>query len=189
MAEPVRASALEGLAAEDRPRAEDAGLRMRALEGAAKSTLRGGEAIGRAAAQAAGLPFAGAMTQATFADGRAMLRLGPDEWLLTGIDAGKVAAALEGHHALVEIGERLPAIDIEGPAVRDVLAGACPLDSARVVPGFASRTLMGKAPIVLECRADDRMIFHVNRSFLDYLWLLLLELARDAGVDTGHTDA
>ena len=58
-----------------------------------------------------------------------------------------------------------------------------------MVPGFASRTLMGKAPIVLECRADDRMIFHVNRSFLDYLWLLLLELARDAGVDTGHTDA
>ena len=183
MADPRRTSALSGLTAEDHPRAENAGIRVRAIEELSKITLRGSEAVARKVAEVSGSGFAEAINSASRAGDVRMSRLGPDEWLLIGLSPADLEGALKGmHHALVDISERLLAIELEGPAAREVLAGACPMDLFTVEPGFASRTVMGKAEIVLECLGHDHFLLHTNRSFLEYLWLLVLEIGREHGV-------
>ena len=185
MADPRRTSALAGLLPGDRPDDAHPGITLRAVEGDIKLTLRGSPEVAQAVATMLGLPVADTMLAGTGDGSRRMLRLGPDEWLLALPSMPDLSSAVEGrHHALVDISERLPAVELSGPASRDVLAGGCPLDlhGEKVAPGFASRTIMGKADIVLECREDGSFVLHTNRSFLEYLWLLLVELGREFGV-------
>ncbi|MEZ5825392.1 MAG: sarcosine oxidase subunit gamma family protein [Geminicoccaceae bacterium] len=185
MASPRRTSALAGLLEGDRPKDEMAGITLRADEESIKFSLRGSMSV--AEKMAARIDIEPAVTMLTFTgdENRRMARLGPDEWLVTSSAPVDPDNALDGeHHAAVDISERLLAIRLSGPAAREVLAGGCPMDmhEGKVHPGFASRTVMGKADIVLECLDADSFILHTNRSFLEYLWLLLVELGREHGV-------
>jgi sarcosine oxidase subunit gamma len=116
-------------------------------------------------------------------------RLGPNEWLLIGPDgdadliAGGVEAALDGRfHALVDIGHRNVGIQVSGPRAADVLNSGCPLDlvEAAFPTGMATRTLLGKAEIVL-MRLDDAPTYQVEcwRSFSAYVHDYLSEAARE----------
>ena len=86
------------------------------------------------------------------------MRLGPDEWLLSGPlseaaqIAGDVEAALRGlHHALVDVGHARVALSVSGPRAADAINSGCALDlsPAAFPAGTATRTLLGKAEIVL----------------------------------------
>ncbi|MCB1882664.1 MAG: sarcosine oxidase subunit gamma [Geminicoccaceae bacterium] len=187
MAEPVFRSAL---ADAPRPQAANAGLRLSDRSGLAVLDLRGGDPVARSAGGAFGHGLPTDMNRMTGEGASLALKLGPDEWLLLGGEGEGPAmlAGLDGAfgdepHALVDLSMRFAAIEVEGPARRDVLAAACPVDlhPERAAAGFATRTVFGKADVVLAFKANSILIL-VNRSFAPYVWGLLVEAGREFGV-------
>jgi sarcosine oxidase, subunit gamma len=126
-------------------------------------------------------------------DGRSAARLGPDEWLL--IDAAAESAQIEeairdalhgSFFSLVDIGYRNLAIEIAGPRARDVINAGCPLDlhDRAFPPGSATRSLFGKAEIILmRPRGDHAYRMECWRSFAPYVGGLLIEAAREFEAD------
>lgn len=121
---------------------------------------------------------------------RTVARLGPDEWLLTGPEAdteamaAEIGAALAGRfHALIDVSHRNVALEVSGPGAADILNSGCPLDlhPSAFPPGSGTRTLLGKAEIVL-LRPGEAPVFRVEcwRSFATYVHGFLTEAARDA---------
>lgn len=118
-------------------------------------------------------------------DGIACLWLGPDEWLVLGDEGtdieGKINA-VTGLFSAVSVSHRNTGISISGANAVNALNGGCPRDlSLEAFPiGTCSRTILGKAEIVLWRKSQDT--FHVEcwRSFSDYVWKFLAEAARNA---------
>ena len=102
---------------------------------------------------------------------RHALWLGPDEWLLIA-PAGELdgAAALAGGCA-VDVSHRQAALVLQGPLVTDTLASGCPLDlHPKAFPvGMCTRTVFGKAEIVLWRREAELFHIEVWRSFAAYV--------------------
>jgi sarcosine oxidase, subunit gamma len=153
-----------------------------------KLMLRADVATAEAAGAALGLSLPPPINCAARGDNVRALRLGPDEHLLVmardvlpGVAERLAQALAERHRAVVDLSARLFAVEIAGPAVRDVLAAGCPLDLHPSVfgPDRASRTLFGKTEIILDCLADDRFRLLANRSFMPYVRLLLAEASRE----------
>ena len=123
--------------------------------------------------------------RANQAGGRAALWLGPDEWLMIARDGDldailrALAAEPMPPHSAVDVSHRNTGLVLSGPKAADVLAAGCPLDldPAAFAVGTATRTLLGKAEIVLWRQAADR--FHVEcwRSFAPYVHAFLAEAA------------
>ena len=187
MAEPVFRSPL---ADAPRPQAANAGLRLADRSGLKVLALRGGEAVAQAAGSVFGSDLPDAVNRMTKEGTRRALKLGPDEWLVVGGEGEgeTLLAAFEEAfgdepHALVDLSMRFAAIEAEGPARRDALAAACPIDlhPTQTPAGFATRTVFGKADVVLAFEADSILIL-VNRSFAPYVWGLLVEAGREFGV-------
>lgn len=119
------------------------------------------------------------------AGGRSALWLGPDEWLVideSGADLVALAASSSSLHAATDVSHRNTAIIVSGPGAEATLSAACPQDlSLTVFPvGACSRTIFGKAEMVL-LRIDEET-FRVEcwRSFSTYVFGLLSESAQDA---------
>jgi sarcosine oxidase, subunit gamma len=111
--------------------------------------------------QAAGMRLSQPINRASEAASRTAARLGPDEWLLLAPDADasacreQVVADLAGvFHALVDVSHRNVGITVAGRAAAAVLNAGCTLDLDRFEPGSVTRTLLGKAEIVLFRLAD-----------------------------------
>jgi sarcosine oxidase subunit gamma len=117
---------------------------------------------------------------------RAALWLGPDEWLLIGpsSEAAQIALALSEAldglaHALVDVSHRQTGLVLQGPRANQLLSAGCPLDldlSAFPV-GMCTRTILGKAEIILWRTAKDSFHIEVWRSFAPYLAQFLGEAA------------
>ncbi len=165
--------------------AASAGVSITPAEPATRISLRAPEASRAALSAALGLtlpekPKASAVTGA-----RQALWLGPDEWLV--IDEGEAdlmaaCAQVNALHSAVDVSHRNTAILVSGRQAEDVLAAGCPQDlSEQAFPvGACSRTVLGKAEIVLYRLAEDAFRVEVWRSFSDYAFGLLAEAARDA---------
>jgi sarcosine oxidase subunit gamma len=116
---------------------------------------------------------------------RVALWLGPDEWLVID-DADKDlladCAKARQLHSAVGISHRNVAIAVAGPAAEACVNAGCPQDlSLAAFPvGACSRTVLGKAEIVLYRTAPDAFRVECWRSFSDYVFTLLSEAARDA---------
>ncbi|HEY1410885.1 MAG TPA: glycine cleavage T C-terminal barrel domain-containing protein, partial [Rhodopila sp.] len=124
---------------------------------------------------------------------RAALWLGPDEWLILAPDSAPDLAAqatkAAGDHpaSVVDVSHRSQTLEITGAKAAWCLNGFCALDlDIQAFPvGMCTRTVLGKAGIVLWRIAPE--VFHVDveRSFVPYVWECL-EAARleftDAGV-------
>ena len=155
------------------------------LQDFARWSLRLPPAAAERLRELAGFPIAMEINRCASANGRLAARLGPDEWLLCGpVDAAvEFEAALGSElHALVDVGHRYLAFALEGPNALALLAAGCPLDlHPRVfTPGTATRTLLGKAEIVL-WRLHDAPAYRVEcaRSFAPYVLAFLREAARE----------
>ncbi|MCB4770987.1 sarcosine oxidase subunit gamma [Ancylobacter sp. Lp-2] len=114
--------------------------------------------------------------------------LGPDEWLLIAEDADPAALIAEIEpavfglpHALVDVSSRSLGIALEGPRAAYVLNQGCPLDlsEAAFPVGMVTRTVFGKAEIVLLRETPERFRLDVWRSFAPYVWGLLEEARRE----------
>jgi sarcosine oxidase, subunit gamma len=116
-------------------------------------------------------------------------RLGPDEWMLLSADGAgaaieqKIEAMLAGRFfSLVDVSHRDLAIAVGGRCARDVINGGCPLDldDAIFPAGSASRTVLGKAEIVLlRLGAEHEYRIELARSFVSYVQTFLNEVARE----------
>ncbi|RTL48102.1 MAG: sarcosine oxidase subunit gamma [Bradyrhizobiaceae bacterium] len=118
------------------------------------------------------------------AGSRSAFWLGPDEWLLqeSGESAAnlyaRLSAALDDcSHSLVDVSDRSETFSISGVQSEYILNHGCALDLSieRFPVGSCTRTLIGKAAVILS--RPDTFVFHIDvwRSFAPYTWQLLDE--------------
>jgi heterotetrameric sarcosine oxidase gamma subunit len=104
---------------------------------------------------------------------RVVLWLGPEEFLLFASDCDIPGA--------VDVSHRDAAIEVSGPRAAWAINAFCALDldlSAFPV-GMCTRTLFGKAQILLWRTAADTFRIEVARSFAPYVWGCLEEARRE----------
>jgi sarcosine oxidase, subunit gamma len=129
--------------------------------------------------EVAGFPLDLPINRCRAAAARTAMRLGPDEWLLCGprSEATRITRDVEAalarlHHALVDVGHARVALSVSGPRAADAINSGCALDlsTAAFPPGTATRTLLGKAEIILS-RRDEAPAFEIEcaRSFAAYV--------------------
>ena len=115
---------------------------------------------------------------------RSALWLGPDEWLLLGplgsLDAKTEAIAA----AVVDISHRQVGLVLAGPDAAEALATGCPRDLHPAVfpPGACTRTVFGKAEIILWRTGALRFHVEVARSFAGYVHSRLALAAQELEV-------
>lgn len=156
-----------------------------------KLMLRARGTVAERAGETLALALPDAVNRASGEAGLRALRLGPDEFLLL-LARPEVEATLQRlrhglsglHHAALDVSARFESLHLEGPAAREVLAAACPLDLHPKAFGQdqATRTVFGKAEIVLECRTESSLRLLVNRSLAPYVRGLLHEAGREHGL-------
>jgi sarcosine oxidase subunit gamma len=161
---------------------------IRPLKPAARFSFRMPEEAARQAGTVAGFALDRPMLTSAAAGERLSLRLGPNEWLFVGPEAdaeaiaGEIEAALTGRFfSLTDVGHRNVGIAVSGPKAVAVLNAGCPLDlsDAAFPVGAASRTLLGKAEIVLVRDGPESWRVECWRSFATYVQGFLAEAARD----------
>ncbi len=123
-------------------------------------------------------------TFATAGD-RTAVWLGPDEWLVIdrdGTDLVAAAAASGALHSATDVSHRNTAVIVSGPNAEEALNSGCPqnLSLAAFPVGTGTRTVFGKAEVVLLRVAEDTFRVECWRSFSDYVFGLLAEGAEDA---------
>ncbi len=156
---------------------------------AARFILRGAAATRAAAGQGFGLSLPETACRATTDGNRAALWLGPDEQLLLAPDGeaelieASLARALQGHaYSLVDVSHRQVGIGLHGPRAEWLLEAQCPLplNLRDFPPGMCTRTVFGKAEIVLWRPAEQVFRIEVWRSFATYVVDLLREIDRES---------
>jgi sarcosine oxidase subunit gamma len=181
MAEMIRASALGELAA---PR----GATLSVLPAESRFVFRGDTQAAELAGSGFGVALPATPCRSTAAGARTALWLGPDEWMLITPEddpaqvLAPITAALGQHpHSLVDISHRDAGIGIEGPEAMTILNAACPLDLDQAVfpTGACTRTVFGKAGIVLWRTGAHRFVLYAARSFAPYMWRMLEEARRE----------
>ncbi len=128
---------------------------------------------------------------ANFAGDRAIIWLGPDEWLIISENGASddIPAALNtpaaGHIAAVEVSDALGILSISGPHARDVLAKHCAIDfhPSAFTSGMAAQSFMAHAGVTVTCSSDDRFMVIGRTSFMPYL----LDLIMDASLEYGYS--
>ena len=168
----------------------DAAVSLRTLPPSTRFVLRCRPAAVEKAEAAFALALPQTPCRATTTGSRAALWLGPDEWLLVGPEAdpsemARRGAALAGvPHSLVDISHGLTGLKIEGPQAAAVLNHGCPLDLSDVAfpVDMCTRSILGKAQIVLWRTAEDAFRVEMARSFGAYIWSFLEEARREYNV-------
>ncbi len=151
---------------------------------AARLAVHASDAEADALGRALGIALPATLLRAVIAGELAALHLGPDEWLLIGHDVDAEALALTTAGlalSVVDVSHRQTAIVVAGPLAADTLNAFCALDlDATAFPvGMATRTLFGKAGIVLWRTAPAAFHIEVARSFAPYVWACLEEARRE----------
>ncbi len=141
-----------------------------------------------AAAEVWGVPFSEQSCRAQCSGERATLWLGPDEHLMwqatrhAALPIEELEQALSAFpHSLVDVSHRQVALEISGSHAATILSGACPLDlDLEEFPvNMCTRTVLGKAEIVLWRTAPEVFHLEVWRSYLSYAQELLVEIGRE----------
>jgi sarcosine oxidase, subunit gamma len=154
------------------------------LPDAVKLSFRGRPSSLDAAGAAFGIPLPQTACRFSVKGSRAVYWLASDEWLLqaTGEQAPALFASMEtalsGHScSLVDVSHRSDAFALSGRTSGYVLNHGCPLDlSIGAFPvGMCTRTILGKAAILLSRPDTDTFHIDVWRSFAPYVWQLLDE--------------
>lgn len=119
---------------------------------------------------------------------RAALWQGPDEWLLLaeGEDPDAITAEVDATlgdqpHSWVDVSHRNAGFLLSGPKAADVLNAGCPLplDLASFPVGKCTRTLFGKAEVILWRTGETEFRIEVWRSFAAYVAGLIGEATRE----------
>lgn len=161
------------------------GVRIAMLPPAERVSLRARSASIPALSEALGVALPQKPKTSAVKDKRTVLWLGPDEWLVIdeqGKDPLVDCAKISQLHSAVGISHRNVAMSVVGPGAEATLAAGCPQDlSLETFPvGACSRTILGKAEIIVLRTAEDAFRLECWRSFSDYVFTFLSEAASDA---------
>jgi sarcosine oxidase subunit gamma len=160
----------------------------------ARFVFRGAPEAGVTAVAASGLPLPHGIGRGATHGARAVLSLGPDEYLFLvpeddarAFDAALAAALRDTPHSLVEVSHGRVAFDLRGPHAEWLLGAACPLplDLEAFPVGSCTRTVFAKAAILLWRTEPDVFRVEVARSYGRYVADLLGEVARELPADAG----
>jgi sarcosine oxidase subunit gamma len=155
---------------------------------ATRFVVRGAGAAIAALGFAFGVDFPREACRATRTGLRSVLWLGPDEWLLlapegdAGVLMRTLTEALRGEPAsIVDISDRQVAIGVSGTKAAETLNAfnALDLHEDAFPVGMCTRTLLGKAEVVLWRTAPDAFHIDVWRSFAPYVVGCLDEATRE----------
>ncbi|HEY0183776.1 MAG TPA: sarcosine oxidase subunit alpha family protein [Rhodopila sp.] len=160
-----------------------ASVQLTALASTTRLSVRAGSAAATAIGLALGVLLPTVPCRSIISRDRAALWLGPDEWLIiapeTAADlAGRAIKAAGDHPAsIVDVSHRSRTLEITGVRAAWCLNAFCALDlDLHAFPvGMCTRTLLGKADIVLWRIAPE--VFHIDvaRSLVPYVWTCLEE--------------
>lgn len=180
------------LAAQPRVQVAAGGITISVLEPTTRFSLRVRQAGDAPLGTVAGFPIEQRTNAVAAAGDRWSVRLGPDEWLIGAPADQAEIAELElertlGNvaHALVDVSHRNVGLEIRGRSAAAALNAGCPLDLGdRAFPaGAATRTLLGKAEIVLiRPGAEPAYRIETWRSFATYVHGFLLEAVAGLGL-------
>jgi len=118
-------------------------------------------------------PIAPTLRAAT-RDGYTALWLGPDEFLVFSTNLPNVAA-----NSIVDVTHRTIGFRLQGPRAAWCLNAFCTLDLDAMPEGGCTRTLLGKAEIVLWRVGNEAFQIETVRSFGAYVWGCLEEARRE----------
>ena len=156
--------------------------------------FRGSADAARACGSTFGVDLPERACHAVAAGGKAALWLGPDEWLLLSPPGTEFdPRGLPAPHSVVNVSHRQLGIEISGAGAGALLNAHVNLDfdtnvdanvdtkagTPTFTAGMSSRTLLGKAEIVLWRRSDEVYHMEVWRSFAVYIMGMLAEACRD----------
>ncbi len=155
--------------------------------------VRDGGPAAEAARQALGLPLPLEPNTVTRGGGRAVLWLGPDEWLVVGPPdtqadtESRLRTAVREHPAsVVDVSAQRTTLLVAGPRSRDLLAHGCALDlhpraPGRVLAGRCAQTTLARTQVVLVPRHPARPGYWilVRSSYADHLARWLLDAAAE----------
>jgi sarcosine oxidase subunit gamma len=107
---------------------------------------------------------------------KAVLWLGPDEWLVIGQDPAPLRAALAGiHSAVVDVTSSRKALVVAGDRAEETLSKAATLDfSLDAFPtGSCAQTNIARTQGIIHRRGAQEFVIYVRSSFAAYLraWL------------------
>jgi sarcosine oxidase subunit gamma len=110
------------------------------------------------------------------AGGKAILWLGPDEWLMIGQEAAPLRAALAGiHSAVVDVTSSSKELAVSGERAEEILSKAATLDfSLGAFPiDSCAQTNIARTQGIIWRRAAQEFALYVRSSFAPYLraWL------------------
>ncbi|MCY6379213.1 sarcosine oxidase subunit gamma [Hoeflea prorocentri] len=128
-------------------------------------------------------PKSSEQSKAAKTKGRRALWIGPDEWLIiadASADLTSVCGKVSALHSAVDVSHRNTAITVSGPAAEATLNAGCPQDlSLDAFPvGACSRTLLGKAEVVLLRESEETFRVECWRSFSAYVFDFLADASR-----------
>jgi sarcosine oxidase, subunit gamma len=174
------------LSASRQPPVVLASAAVHVLHPARRFVLRGDESARAAAERALGTSVPTIACRAGSQGARAALWLGPDEWLLiTGADDADAQMRLENElsgraHSLVDVSHRQVALAVTGADATLLLASGCALElDERAFPvGMCTRTMLGKAEVLLWRTGPAEFRLEVWRSFAPYVTQFLAEAGR-----------
>jgi len=112
------------------------------------------------------------------------LWIGPDEWLILDEEGSSLPAKFEkagnSKMAAVDVSHRNTAIRVSGANCVAVLNSGCPQDlSIEAFPiGAASRTILGKAEVILYRTGANEFRVECWRSFSNYVWKYLVDAVK-----------
>ncbi len=118
-----------------------------------------------------------------------MIRLGPDEWLVTSPSHSPAAlenalrAAVAGEGAVVDVSAQRTTLRLRGAHTRDVLETGCAIDlHPRAFPaGRAVQTTLGRVGIILLGLGENDVRILVRASFAGHLAAWLVDAAEEFG--------
>lgn len=169
------------------PRGATGRTRVTILGPAARFSLRVAGALSNPPASCGDFDLSGPLNTCRTHGDRIAARLGPDEWLLIGPESESATVATGEDLAdrvisLVDISHRNVAFTVSGPNAPAVLNAGIALDlsDAAFPAGSATRTLLGKAEVVL-LRPGTAPVYQVEcwRSFAPYVHGLLTEVVQE----------
>lgn len=168
--------------------ADERSVTLAGTDAAARFAFRGdGDAVAMVG-RAFGVALPMEPWRSAVGDKRAALWLGPDEWLLLDEGADPVDVSREIRAAIgdcpcswVDVSHRNAGFVLSGPHAADVLSAGCPLPLglAAFPVGRCTRTLFGKAEIVLWRTGETAFRIEVWRSYAAYVAALIAETARE----------
>lgn len=164
-----------------------ASARLSMLAPTTRLAIRAGGAAATGIGLAIGVLLPTVPCRSVIARDRAALWLGPDEWLIVAPEeAAELPAQARkgaGDHAVsvVDLSHATRTLELAGADAAWCLNAFCALDLDQVAfpVGMCTRTLLGKAPILLWRVAGDLFHLDVARSFVPYVWECLEQARRE----------